>query len=271
MLQIAIEKELHGANGLLNLEIKCDIEQGEFVAIMGKSGSGKTTLLRILAGLEEAQGSIGMNHVTWLGARKPLAVQKRNIGFLFQDYALFENMSVEENLLFVKKDKKFANELLELTELTSLKKESVTRLSGGQKQRVALCRAMMNRPQLLLLDEPLSALDSVMRLKLQDEILKMHRAFGMTSIMVSHDASEIYRLASRVLILENGKIVKDGTPKEVMMENTKGLEGELLALNEQNIATVLLGHQLLEVIFSAQEAKGLKVGQKITLAMRKTL
>ena len=271
MLQIAIEKELHGANGLLNLELKCNIEQGEFVAIMGKSGSGKTTLLRILAGLEEAQGSIFMNEVAWLGAKKSLAVQKRNIGFLFQDYALFENMSVEENLLFVNKDKKFANELLELTELSSLREEAVTRLSGGQKQRVALCRAMMNRPQLLLLDEPLSALDSVMRLKLQDEILKLHKAFGMTSIMVSHDASEIYRLASRVLVLENGQIVKDGTPKEVMMGNKKNLEGELLSLNEQNEATVLVGQQLIEIEFSAQEAKGLKLGQKINLAGRKTL
>ena len=271
MLKIAIEKELHGANGVLNLELKCDIEQGEFVAIMGKSGSGKTTLLRILAGLEEAQGSIVMNEVAWLGAKKSLAVQKRNIGFLFQDYALFENMSVEENLLFVNKDKKFANELLELTELSSLREEAVTRLSGGQKQRVALCRAMMNRPQLLLLDEPLSALDSVMRLKLQDEILKLHKAFGMTSIMVSHDASEIYRLASRVLVLENGQIVKDGTPKEVMMGNKKNLEGELLSLNEQNEATVLVGQQLIEIEFSAQEAKGLKLGQKINLAGYKTL
>jgi len=271
MLQIVIEKELHGANGLLNLEIKCDIEQGEFVAIMGKSGSGKTTLLRILAGLEEAQGNIVMNEVAWLGTKRPLAVQKRNIGFLFQDYALFENMSVEENLLFVKNDKAFAHELLAITELLTLKNQRPNRLSGGQKQRVALCRAMMNRPQLLLLDEPLSALDSVMRLKLQDEILKLHQAFGMTSIMVSHDASEIYRLASRVLVLENGQIVKDGTPKEVMMGDKIGLEGELLTLDAEDIGTLLVGEQLIEVAFSAQEAKNLKLGQKISLARHKIL
>ncbi len=253
------------ANGEMNLTIKCTIQEGEFVAISGKSGVGKTTFLRILAGLEEADGSIEVEDRAWLKDRQLLAVQKRNIGFVFQDYALFENMSVEENLLFVKHDKAFARELLEATELTALAKQKPKMLSGGQKQRVALCRALMGRPKLLLLDEPLSALDSNMRLKLQDEILKLHKTYGTTTIMVTHDPSEIYRLASRVLVFKEGKIAHDGTPKEVMMSKSNHLRGELLSLDSSGVATLLVGEQLIEVQYSKEVVKRLKVGQFITL------
>ena len=271
MLDIDIAKSLSGSNGEMNLKIKCTIKKGEFVAITGKSGAGKTTFLRVLAGLDEASGNINMNGTTWLQDEKSLAVQKRNIGFVFQDYALFENMSVEENLLFVSNDVAFANELLEVTELSALKKQRPKMLSGGQKQRVALCRALMNRPKLLLLDEPLSALDSAMRLKLQDMLLKLHEKLAMTIVMVSHDPSEIYRLASRVLVFEEGKIVNDGTPKEVMMEEGNELRGELIALDENALATVLVGQQLIEIKYSKEEAMALKIGQFINLTTHKTL
>ena len=271
MLNIDISKELCGADGKMSLNIACSIKRGEFVAISGKSGSGKTTLLRILAGLEEAKGSIEFTNETWLENKKALAPQKRNIGFVFQDYALFENMTVEENLLFVKNDKKLAQYLLEVTELFTLKHRLPNTLSGGQKQRVALCRAMMNRPKLLFLDEPLSALDPSIRLKLQDKILELHKEFGTTTIMVSHDSSEIYRLASRVLVLEEGKIVDDGTTKEIMMQDSNTLKGELLALNGENIATVLVGQQLIEVALSKEELGELKLGDLISLITHKTL
>ena len=271
MLHIDISKQLHGADGVMDLKIRCSIKQGEFVAISGQSGSGKTTLLRILAGLEEAEGNISIHNKQWLEGKKALAPQQRKIGFVFQDYALFENMTVEENLLFVKDDRKLAKYLLEVTELSSLKKRLPSTLSGGQKQRVSLCRALMNRPKLLLLDEPLSALDATMRLKLQDEILQLHKEFGTTTIMVSHDASEIYRLASRVLVLEGGKIVKDGSVKELMLKEDNALEGELLALREDNVAMVLVGQQLIEVTFSKEEAQTLQVGDFINLTANKNL
>ena len=271
MLNIDIGKTLQGSNGEMNLKISCSIKEGEFVAITGKSGSGKTTLLRILAGIEASEGSISFKNESWLDNEKSLVPQKRNIGFVFQDYALFENMSVEKNLLFVKKDEKLATHLLDMIELSSLKNRLPNTLSGGQKQRVALCRAMMNRPKLLLLDEPLSALDSIMRLKLQDEILQLHQEFGTTTIMVSHDPSEIYRLASRVLVLEEGKIVKDGTAKKIFMEEKNNLKGELLAVSVNNIATVLVGQQLIEMKFSEEEVRHLKIGQLISLSTHKTL
>ena len=217
MLNINIRKRLRGSQGKMHLDVKIDIKQGEFVVLMGESGSGKTTLLRVLAGLEKAEGEVHVEGNSW----KNVPTQQRGIGFVFQDYALFDNMTVEENLLFVKRDEKFARELLELTELTGLSNHNVKSLSGGQKQRVALCRAMMNRPKLLLMDEPLSALDRKMREILQREIMKFHKTFGTTTIMVSHDAEATYALADRVIVLEQGKIIKDGSKDSVLKKEQK--------------------------------------------------
>lgn len=221
MIQIDIHKKLHGSQGDMSLDVTLDIQKGEFVALMGESGSGKTTLLRVLAGLEKAEGNITVEDVHWLEKQKMLPPQQREIGFVFQDYALFENMSVEENLLFVHEDKALAKELLEMTELSRLASRNVKGLSGGQKQRVSLCRAMMKKPKLLLMDEPLSALDTVMRTKLQEEILKLHKTFDTTTIMVSHDADVSYQLADRILVLGHGKIIADGTPKEILLKTSK--------------------------------------------------
>lgn len=275
MINIDIFKKLHGSSGKMDLNINLNIKEGEFIALSGKSGSGKTTLLRILAGLEQAEGNIKVANELWLDGKKALAPQKRKIGYVFQDYALFANMSVEENLLFVNRDKKLANYLLEMTELSELKNRLSNTLSGGQKQRVSLCRAMMNRPKLLLMDEPLSALDPAMRTKLQNEILTLHREFGTTTIMVSHDPSEIYRLASRVLVLEQGKITNDGKAKDVLLK-TKGsqkfsFEGELLEITKVDViyvAIVSIGQQLVEVVVSSDEAKNLKVGQSVRVSTK---
>lgn len=215
MINIEIHKQLHGSQGDMHLDLKLAIQKGEFIALMGESGSGKTTLLRVLAGLERAEGNISVEDVTWLQSQKMLPPQQREIGFVFQDYALFDNMSVEENLLFVNDDKALAKRLLELTELTQLAYRNVKGLSGGQKQRVSLCRAMMKKPKLLLMDEPLSALDPTMRTKLKDEILKLHKTFGTTTIMVSHDTDVSYQLADRILVLDHGRVIADGSPKEI--------------------------------------------------------
>lgn len=220
MIKIDIHKKLHGSKGDMDLDVHLEIQKGAFISLMGESGSGKTTLLRVLAGLEKAEGNITVEGVSWLEKQKMLPPQQREIGFVFQDYALFENMSVEENLLYVKEDKVLAKKLLEMTELDRLASRNVKGLSGGQKQRVSLCRAMMNKPKLLLMDEPLSALNPAMRTKLQDEILTLHRTFGTTTLMVSHDTDVSYHLSDRILVLDHGKIVADGTPDEVLLKAT---------------------------------------------------
>ena len=275
MIKIDISKKLHGANGEMDLKINLEIKQGEFVALAGLSGSGKTTLLRILAGLEDAKGTLEIDNNIWLNEKFCLASQKREIGFVFQDYALFPNFSVLDNLLYVNKDKELANYLLKITELEELKNRFPQTLSGGQKQRVSLCRALMNRPKILLMDEPLSALDSNMRTKLQNEILTLHKEFNTTTIMVSHDPSEIYRLANRVVILNFGGIINDGTPKDILLK-TKGsqkfsFEGELLDIVKVDvihIAIVSIGQQLVEVVVSKEEVKNLKIGQKVSLSTK---
>jgi len=275
MIKLDIHKILHGAKGEMALSINVDIEEGEFLALSGVSGSGKTTLLRILAGLESAGGTLTVGNEIWLDSKRSLAPQKRKIGYVFQDYALFPNMTVLENLLFVNDDKILADRLLELTALYDMKERLPHTLSGGQQQRVSMCRAMMNRPKLLLMDEPLSALDPKMRTKLQDEILKLHKEFGTTTIMVSHDPSEIYRLASRVLVLEEGKVINDGNPKEVLLK-TQGsqkfsFEGELLDITKVDViyvAIVSIGQQLVEVVISSQEAEKLEIGQKVMVSTK---
>ena len=275
MIKIDISKKLHGANGEMDLKINLEIKQGEFVALAGLSGSGKTTLLRILAGLEDAKGTLEIDNNIWLNEKFCLASQKREIGFVFQDYALFPNFSVLDNLLYVNKDKELANYLLKMTELEELKNRFPQTLSGGQKQRVSLCRALMNRPKILLMDEPLSALDSNMRTKLQNEILTLHKEFNTTTIMVSHDPSEIYRLANRVVILNFGGIINDGTPKDILLK-TKGsqkfsFEGELLDIIKVDvihIAIISIGQQLVEVVVSKEEVKNLKIGQKVSLSTK---
>lgn len=275
MINLAVTKSLQGSEGPMDLEISLEIKKGEFLALSGKSGSGKTTLLRILAGLEKADGTIEVNGEVWQNQKKSLAVQKRNIGFVFEDYALFPNMNIEENLLYVQQDKALCNKLLEMTELNSLRKNLPSTLSGGQKQRVSLCRAMMCKPKILLLDEALSALDLEIRRKLQGDILAMHKSFGTTTIMVSHDPGEMYRLASRAVILEYGKVVADGLPKDILLKNKASqkfsFEGELLEIKKvdiMDIAVIAVGQQLVEVVISRKERNTLSIGQRITVSSK---
>ena len=275
MIQIDINKQLYGSNGDMELSVKLNIKKGDFIALTGQSGSGKTTLLRILAGLEEANGSIKIDDEYWLNNKILMPPQKRQIGFVFQDYALFSNMSVKENLLYVNKDIKLANHLLQITNLTKLENRLPNTLSGGQKQRVSLCRAMMNKPKLLLMDEPLSALDLNMRTKLQNEILILHKEFKTTTIMVTHDPSEIYRLSNRVVVLNHGKIIKNGKTKDVFLKTKEGknfsFEGKLLDIqkdNFENIAILSIDQQLVEVVVSDDELKNLKIGSTITVSTR---
>jgi molybdate transport system ATP-binding protein len=275
MIKIDINKTLHGANGDMKLQVDLKINQGDFIALAGQSGSGKTTLLRILAGLEVSNGIIKVGDEVWQDEKTYLKPQKRKIGFVFQEYALFPNMSVEENLLYVQKDGELCEHLLDITGLSELKNRLPNTLSGGQKQRVSLCRAMMNRPKLLLMDEPLSALDPALRTKLQNEILMLHKEFGTTTIMVSHDPSEIYRLSNRVVMLHLGEIIKDGTPKEVLLQTSGSqkfsFEGELLDIVKVdviNVAIVSIGQQLVEIVVSEAEKESLEIGQVVRVGTK---
>jgi len=224
MIQIDIEKQLFSKDGIKILDIDLQISKGEFVALTGESGNGKSTLLRILAGLEDAKGTIKVDGDIWLDDNICIKPQYRDIGFVFQDYALFDNMTVLQNLLFASDDIEFATKLLEMTELIGLKNRYPNMLSGGQKQRISLCRAMMRKPKILLLDEPLSALHNDIRVKLQKQILQFHKEFNITTILVSHDYDEIKNLSSRILTLKDGKLYENKKHKTISTIDAKILD-----------------------------------------------
>ncbi len=275
MLEIDIRKSLHGSDGDMTLDIDLQIEGGSFVALSGASGSGKTTLLRILAGLERSEGYIKIDDHVWLDSNTYVPPQERKVGFVFQSYALFPNMTIREQLLFVNRDAALAKELMKITEIYELRDRTPDTLSGGQQQRVALCRAMMRRPKLLLMDEPLSALDPKMRIALQNEILQLHKTFGCITIMVSHDTAEIYKMADRVAVLEHGEIAADGVPKDIFL-HTSGSQkfsfsGEILDIVPAGIisvAIVAIGQQIVEVVLGHEEANSFSVGDKVSVSTK---
>lgn len=273
MIEFSLKKELFGVNENMELNVKISFKSGSFISLSGESGSGKTTILRCLAGLEKANGFIKVDDEIWQDEKIFLSPQKRRIGFVFQDYALFENLSVKDNFLFVEKDINHCNKLLDMLGLMSLKDRYPTNLSGGQKQRVALGRAMMRKPKLLLLDEPLSALDPHLRARLQDEISKIQDLFKTTTILVSHDPNEIYKLANYMFVLKNGKIVKKGTPKEILLKTSGSqkfaFSGTFLNIEKIDtifIATVSVGQQITQVALASDF--GLKVGDEVTISSK---
>lgn len=226
MLKINIEREMLTSEGKTTLKINTEIASNELICLFGHSGAGKTTLLRILAGLNKPEkGRIEFYDQVWFDSEKKINLpsQKRNIGFMFQDYALFPNMNVRRNIEFGQKEKdaEAVDKLLNLFGLETLQHQKPLKLSGGQKQRVALARALASKPQLLLLDEPLSALDYEMRQSLQNEIKKAHEVLGSLTLLVSHDIEEVEKLATSVILLNNGLITKEGKKEEIIPEIIK--------------------------------------------------
>lgn len=219
MISLNIQKRLHAAGGQMQLRAALEVRQGELVTLYGASGSGKTSILRMLAGLMKPDGGyIRVGDQWWYAADPPIwtSPQQRKLGFVFQDYALFPHMSVQQNLAFALEkgqDRAIVAELLDIMELEALRHKRPGALSGGQKQRVALARALAARPRILLLDEPLSALDYAMRQKLQDYILHVHRKFALTTILVSHDPGEVIKLSDRIYELSEGQMMSVATPE----------------------------------------------------------
>lgn len=204
MLKIDIEHPMLTSYGNSTLKVDIDIPQGELVCLSGASGIGKTTLLRIVAGLiKPKSGSVIFNGENWCDTshNKYVSTRKRHTALMFQDYALFPNMTIIEQIRYAQRtsDMERIEQLLESFNLTMLAHRRPYQLSGGQRQRVALARALASDPTMLLLDEPLSALDKEMKLSLMDQIRSAHRALGSITLMVCHDEHEIEQMATSVL------------------------------------------------------------------------
>ena len=219
MLKLDSISKSFGGNTVLE-NISLEIESGERFTLLGRSGCGKTTLLRIIAGFENPDsGSIFIDGQD-VGS---LPVEQRPIGMIFQNYALFPNMSVYDNIAVGPRIRKQPEpqiaskieELLEITHIRSLRDVYPRQISGGEAQRVALARAVINRPKILLLDEPLSALDLSLRQNLREELVDMQRTLGITFLFVTHDQEEAMGLATHMGIMDNGCLQQVGTPTEL--------------------------------------------------------
>ncbi|EGX7395677.1 sulfate/molybdate ABC transporter ATP-binding protein [Campylobacter jejuni] len=282
MIKTDIKLPINTAKGKKQLELNTCLKANEITAIFGESGAGKTTLLKIIAGLIKPEfGRIEVGDELWLDTQKNinLAIQKRKIGFVFQDYALFPNMSVKENISYAATSKQKVEELLSLMNLENLAKIYPKNLSGGQAQRVALARALAREPQILLLDEPLSALDFKMRSFLQDELVKILQHFKITTLLVSHDLAEIYKLSHRILELSDGKIIKDARTNEFFTSSNLSaklrLSATLLEIKKSDILmifTLLLNQDIVKITLSEEEFlrtyKNVKIGDTLLLSIK---
>ena len=281
MIELAFQKKLISATGEMLLSVETTIKEGSLVTLYGKSGAGKTTILRILGGLTQPDsGKISIHDSVWLDTSKKINLkpQKRKVGFVFQDYALFPNMTVKENLEFALikgEDNSIINHLIEMVELGELQHRYPLTLSGGQQQRVALARALVQKPKILMLDEPLSALEEEIRYKLQQYILTVHKEFGLTTILISHDISEVLRMSDTVIELENGKIIKQGPTNQIF--NYKDLSakfqltGTLIQIIKQDfiyILSVQIGKDLVKIVADECEGKDLMIGDKILVSAK---
>ncbi len=274
MVEVKLSKKLFSFE--LNIDLRVD--KGSFVSIFGPSGAGKTTILRLIAGLEKPDfGYIRVDDEIWYSSKDNINVptRLRKIGFVFQDYALFENMSVGKNIEFAlesKSDGKIVDELLELVHLKAYKNQKISILSGGQKQRLALIRALARKPKLLLLDEPMSALDLSLRVSLQDELLLLQKKFNTTALMVSHEISEVAKLSNYVYIIKDGKILKHGKTQEIfgIDENSVNIIGTVIEKKTSDVigkVKVLIGVSLIYLPISKEQLNTLSIGDKILISI----
>ncbi|WP_201578846.1 spermidine/putrescine ABC transporter ATP-binding protein PotA [Psychrobacter sp. Pi2-52] len=219
LLQLTGVKKTYDQTEVLK-DINLDIKHGEFLTLLGPSGCGKTTLLRLIAGFEQPNaGAIYLDGVQMAG----LSADKRPVNTVFQQYALFPHMSVAQNVAYGLKLKKVpkdeiqrrVSEMLAMVQLEHLANRKPQDLSGGQQQRVAIARAVINRPKLLLLDEPLSALDHKLRLQMQSELKRLQRELGITFVFVTHDQEEALSMSDRIAVMKDGTFQQIGAPIEI--------------------------------------------------------
>lgn len=280
MVQIEVEKKLNMADGWTKLSIKTEVKSGEFVVLSGKSGAGKTSLLRMISGLfKPDRGFVNSGNETWFHSEKKIniPVQKRNIGFVFQNLALFPNMTIKENLHYAagkNQDKAYLAKLLQITELETMCNRKPQTLSGGQQQRVALIRALARKPKLLLLDEPFSSLDIPMRQQLQKELKAIHEEFQLTTILVSHDFSNLSDVADRLIEIKDGKNIdvknfNSIPPTNALNERTL-FEGKISKVYTSSIgfiAEIMIEDNILKIPVNKQIVNDLQIGLDVLLSI----
>ncbi len=265
-------------------DISLTVARGEFVTLLGSSGCGKTTTLRIIAGLEQADsGSVWINgqNVT------ELEPDKRDVNTVFQNYALFPHMNVAENIGYGLKLRKVSKaeikkkvaQMLELVQLEGYEKRKPSELSGGQKQRVAIARALVNNPKVLLLDEPLGALDLQLRRAMQTELKHLQKKLGITFIYITHDQEEAINMSDRIAVMDGGRILQIGTPDEIynhpktsyvatFVGNANILHGIVESAENENVVIDLGCGKISAGSGMDKDSAKLQPGEPVTLAVR---
>ena len=256
-------------------DVSLNIEPGEFVCFLGPSGCGKTTLLRIIAGLEQQDAGTIVQKGRDISDLPP---SQRDFGIVFQSYALFPNLNVRDNVGYGLRGKDWprekrqarVDELLNLVGLSASDQQYPAQLSGGMQQRVALARALATSPGLLLLDEPLSALDARVRAHLRTELRQLHQRLGVTTIMVTHDQEEALSLADRIVVMNQGGIEQVGTPQEIYQQPSSAFVADFVGktnpLHAQWVAPGRFNWHGLEL--SCKQSSALTLGESVTLALR---
>lgn len=262
--------------------IDLDVRQGEFFSILGPSGCGKTTTLRMIAGFETVDaGKLLIRGQSMAN----IPAYQRPVNTVFQSYALFKHLSVWDNIAFGLKLKKLrrpeiesrVNDTLALVKMEGLRSRFPSQLSGGQQQRVALARALVNRPAVILLDEPLGALDLKLRKEMQFELANLHQELGLTFVMVTHDQEEALSLSDRIAVMNQGKVEQIGSPSEIyehpqttfvadFIGDTNLFAGEVVAVDGENLEVITKAG--LKIIVSRTENSPTQTSQSITVSIR---
>jgi molybdate transport system ATP-binding protein len=265
------------------LDVSFQIPPGKVTALFGPSGVGKSSTLRIISGLEKAdEGAVSYGEEVWFDKAQGIHLppQRRPIGFVFQDFALFPHLTVEKNVAYGIKEKRRLKEIKDFIALVGLSGYELHyphQLSGGQKQRVALIRALARRPELLLLDEPLSALDWETRRQLQDDLKRIIREFYVTTIYVTHDVTEVYKLADYVIVLDLGKVIKQGTPEEIFLGKKLStriqIAGKVVHMETDSImaaVTVMHEDQYFKTLIDNEDVcqMNLKIGDDVVIGAK---
>ncbi|MCF6158572.1 MAG: ATP-binding cassette domain-containing protein [wastewater metagenome] len=279
LLHVSFKKIWNG----FTLDATLEIPFGKITALFGPSGAGKSTILRIISGLETAdEGRISYGSEVWFDKLSGIHLppQQRPVGFVFQDFALFPHLTVKKNVAYGIKEKKHAQEVRDLISLVGLSGYEhyyPAQLSGGQKQRVALIRALARKPGLLLMDEPLSALDWETRRQLQEDLKQILRQFNVTTIYVTHDITEMYKLADYVIALESGKVMRRGTPEEIFLGKKLStriqISGKVIGIESDPImvaVTVMHEDQYIKTLIDAEEIDrmDLKIGDDVIIGAK---
>lgn len=252
MLELKNIVKKYGNNVILD-DISLQIKKGEIVSILGPSGSGKTTLLNLILGITD----ISSGKIIYDGEDiTNVPLEKRGFNIVFQDYALFPNLTAYENIVYGLRNKpgisteQDVQDFIHLLGLEEHLNKRISQLSGGQKQRVALARTMVMKPKILLLDEPLSALDGVIKKSIKSKIKEIAREFSLTTIIVTHDPEEALTLSDKVLIINDGEIAQYGTPKEIIQQPADDFV-ENFILNQLEIKRTNIFHLFAECAATA--------------------